>query len=156
MTLAVCSEAPEVEAAAPPKGPTPAAVSEETLEVLVIDDEPLVARALARCLRPNHVTIAAGGREGLALLAEGRNFDLILCDLMMPGLTGMDVHEEITRLHPHALPSLVFISGGCFTERAEAFRASVTVPFLEKPIDLAKLRALLMERAHSARAVAES
>ncbi|MEP7119572.1 MAG: response regulator [Byssovorax sp.] len=153
VTLTASPAVPEVEAAAPPKSsPTSTAIDvDEPLEVLVIDDEPLVARALTRGLRPHRVTIAQGGREGLALLAGGRRFDLILCDMMMPELTGMDVYEEIARLYPHALPSLAFISGGCFTEQTEAFQASVTVPFLDKPIKLARIRALLHERAHRAR-----
>ncbi|MEP7126675.1 MAG: ATP-binding protein [Byssovorax sp.] len=128
-------------------------VVDETFEVLVIDDEPLVARALARGLRPHRVTTTQSGREALALLAEGKRFDLIVCDMMMPELTGMDVHEEIARLYPDALPHLAFISGGSFTERAEEFLARVTVPLLDKPVDFAKIRALLQERARRPRSI---
>ncbi len=156
VTLAAAERASESMATpapvAAPELPAPKPAVNEPFEVLVIDDEPMVARALARGLRPHRVTVTASGREGLALLAEGRRFDLILCDLMMPELTGMDVHEEVKRLYPDALPHLAFISGGSFTERTEAFQAQVTAPFLDKPIDFARIRALLQERSRSAQA----
>ena len=112
-------------------------------QILVIDDEPLVARAVARGLRPHNVTVAANGRIGLGLIAEGQAYDLILCDLMMPEVTGMDVYEELVRLHPTALAKLAFISGGTFTERAREFMIEVNIPLIDKPIDFAQIRALL-------------
>jgi len=115
-------------------------------DVLIIDDEVAVAKAIARGLRQHRVTIVERGREGLALLAEGRRFDLILCDLMMPELTGMDVHDEIARAYPNELGHLAFMSGGAFTERAKAFCERITLPLLDKPIDLKQIRALLPQR----------
>ncbi|MFT3697765.1 MAG: response regulator [Kofleriaceae bacterium] len=112
-------------------------------DVLIIDDEVAVARAIARGLRPNRVTTVETGREGLALLAQGQHFDLILCDLMMPELSGMDVHDEIARTYPQVLVHLAFMSGGAFTERAKEFCARITLPFLDKPIDMKRLRAIL-------------
>ncbi|HEY0254465.1 MAG TPA: ATP-binding protein [Kofleriaceae bacterium] len=129
--------------------PPAEAPSARVLDVLIIDDEIGVARAIARGLRPHNVTIVERGREGLSLLAEGRHFDLILCDLMMPELSGMDVHDEITRAYPHVLPHLAFMSGGAFTERAKEFCARITLPFLDKPIDLKRIRALLQEVRYS-------
>lgn len=116
--------------------------------VLIIDDETAVARAIARGLRPHEVTVVERGRDGLALLGQGQRFDLILCDLMMPELSGMDVHDEIARDYPQALPHLAFMSGGAFTERAKEFVERNIVPFFDKPIDMKRVRALLQERGY--------
>jgi signal transduction histidine kinase len=123
--------------------------SEDVFDVLIIDDEIGVARAIARALRPHRITIVERGRDGLALLAEGRHFDLILCDLMMPELSGMDVYDEIARTYPHALVHLAFMSGGAFTERAKKFCATTTLPFLDKPLDVKRIRALLQQHGHA-------
>ena len=124
-------------------------------DVLIIDDEVAVAKAIARGLRQHRVTIVERGREGLALLAEGRHFDLILCDLMMPELTGMDVHDEIARAYPNELVHLAFMTGGAFTERAKAFCERITLPLLDKPIDLKQIRALLPQGQHQRDAAPE-
>lgn len=134
----------------PAASPPAEAEDHSALDILIIDDEPAVARAIARGLRPHRTTVVDNGRAGLALLAEGRHFDLILCDLMMPELSGMDVHDAIARTYPHALVHLAFMSGGAFTERATEFLARVTLPFFDKPIDLKRLRALLQERSYVA------
>ncbi|HEY6036604.1 MAG TPA: response regulator, partial [Kofleriaceae bacterium] len=134
---------------APVAAPPAEVSSVGACDVLIIDDEVSVARAIARGLRAHRVTIVERGREGLALLAEGRRFDLILCDLMMPELSGMDVHDEIARSYPDELTHLAFMSGGAFTERAKEFCARITLPMLDKPIDLKEIRALLHQRTHA-------
>ena len=134
---------------APVPAPPAEVPSARVCDVLIIDDEVSVARAIARGLRAHRVTIVERGREALALLAEGRRFDLILCDLMMPELSGMDVHDEIARNYPDELTHLAFMSGGAFTERAKEFCARITLPMLDKPIDLKQVRALLEPRTHA-------
>jgi CheY-like chemotaxis protein len=115
--------------------------------LLVIDDEPLVARALMRALKPHQVRHARGGREALGLLATGDEYDLILCDVMMPDLSGMDVYDELSRNRPELIGRLVFMTGGAFTDRAEHFRRRISNPFLDKPLDLGKVRDLLARHA---------
>ncbi len=105
------------------------------LQILVIDDEPLVASTIARLLAPHTVTIAHSGRQALARLDEGTTFDLVFCDLMMPELTGMDVFEQLQASNPPLSERIVFMTGGTFTERAGKFRAAVSNTFLEKPFD---------------------
>ena len=103
--------------------------------ILVVDDDVTLLRAYRRYLGRRHdVVVAYGGEEALALLATDDNFDLILCDLMMPGLDGVGVHERLRRQQPHLLDRLVFCSGGPTTQRCEQFLNEPGVVFIPKPI----------------------
>jgi signal transduction histidine kinase/BarA-like signal transduction histidine kinase len=112
--------------------------------VLVIDDDPLVARALARALSEgNEVEVVADAEHALARLARGELYDVVLCDLMMPGMTGMDLYAEILRRAPKLAARFVFMTGGAFTPRARAFVETVVNPCLQKPIDMRRLRSII-------------
>ncbi len=103
--------------------------------LLLIDDEPLVLRSLSRVLGAIHeVSTAQGVDEALALVDAG-DFDVILCDVMMPHRSGIDFYEQLTRSHPELVSRVVFLSGGAFTDGARDFLAGVTNSTLTKPID---------------------
>jgi PAS domain S-box-containing protein len=113
-------------------------------KVLVVDDERLVGEAIARALsEDNDVEVATEADEALARIARGNRYDVILCDLMMPVMTGMDLYAEIVRVAPKLVGRLVFMTGGAFTARARAFLESVVNPCLEKPLDTSKLRSII-------------
>jgi len=78
----------------------------------------------------------------------GERFDVILCDLMMPELTGMDLHAELEKLAPDQAARMVFVSGGAFTPRARDFLDRVPNARVEKPIDFQNLRVLLRNLSH--------
>lgn len=108
--------------------------------VLVIDDDQAVAVALRRALQSAHdATIMTEARAALDLLNAGEAFDVILCDLMMPDMTGMDFHAELSRAAPAQAAKVVFVTGGVFTDRARAFLEGLTTPLLDKPYDTAAL-----------------
>jgi CheY-like chemotaxis protein/anti-sigma regulatory factor (Ser/Thr protein kinase) len=112
--------------------------------VLIVDDEPLILRSVARLLKDEHdVEIAANGREALTKLAEDGPFDLILCDLMMPEMNGMDLHHAIARSDPDVARRFVFLTGGAYTDSARAFLAQVNNPKLDKPIQPNLLRSVV-------------
>ncbi|WNG23738.1 PAS domain-containing protein [Cystobacter fuscus] len=112
--------------------------------ILVVDDEPYVTRALQRSLSPEHeVATVNGARAALKLLEQGCRYDLILCDVMMPGMTGMDLYAELNRSAPDQAQRVVFMTGGAFTPRALSFLQEVPNPKLSKPLDLRQLRALV-------------
>jgi PAS domain S-box-containing protein len=116
-------------------------------KVLVIDDDPRVGEAIALSLKDEHdITVLTNGRAGLDRIAEGGRFDVILCDLMMPEMTGMDFYREILRVAPQLVGRLVFMSGGAFTPRARAFVEGLPNRCIEKPPDAAKLRELVRRR----------
>lgn len=147
VTLRVSREAPApAPAPAAPPAPDAQEARGDVLRVLIVDDEPLVARALARLLSPHAVTVAGSGRDGLRRLREG-TFDVIFCDLMMPDLSGMDVYAELRGSDPAVADAIVFMTGGAFTDRATDFRASIANPFLDKPLDRAAVRRLVEARA---------
>ena len=107
--------------------------------ILVIDDEPMVGAAIKRSLRGHQVACVTSGADALAKLAAGEQFDVILCDMMMPGMTGPMVHAELLRTSPSLAARMVFITGGAFTPAARAFLDSVPNRTLEKPFAAAAL-----------------
>lgn len=120
----------------------PPAVDGEPLRVLVIDDDPGVSRALSRMLREHKTTLAEGGQPGLDLLLR-EDFDVVLCDLMMPDVSGMDVYEKVRTVRPEIASRIVFITGGAHTAEGRAFLERVPNPKLDKPIARAELRELM-------------
>ncbi len=111
--------------------------------VLVVDDEPSVGMALRRVLADHDVTVLTSAREGLALLIAGQRFDLILSDLMMPDMSGMELHEQVSARFPEAAALMVFLSGGAFTAAGAAFLERVANPHIEKPFDAGQVRELV-------------
>ncbi len=114
--------------------------------VLVIDDEPRMGKALERLLAPDHdVAVAGGAREALDLVERGNTWDVVLCDLMMPGMSGMDLHAELLRRAPDLAGRLVFMTGGAYTQEGQDFLARVPNRRLEKPFRPEVLEGLLRE-----------
>jgi PAS domain S-box-containing protein len=112
----------------------PPSTSSARASILIIDDEPLVRRAIERSLDRDHdVVAAATAAEALARLASGERFDLILCDLMMPEMTGMEMAERLKREDPAVADRMVFLSGGAFTPEAAEFLRTASSRFIEKP-----------------------
>ena len=89
------------------------------------------------------MTIAESGRAALDAIRNEAPFDAIICDLMMPDLTGMDVHELIQQEHPGLERRVIFMTGGVFTERAAKFLERVPNPRLDKPFDPAMVKKLV-------------
>ena len=134
-----------------PRAKTDPPVAVRRGRVLVVDDEPIVARVLGRLLEPDHEVVAlTSAREALARIADGDRFDAILCDLMMPELSGMELHEALGRLAPDQAARMVFVSGGAFSPSAASFLDRVPNQRLVKPFDNTKVRravgALLVEK----------
>jgi CheY-like chemotaxis protein len=110
-------------------------------ELLIIDDEPLVLRAFRRTLAGMHnVAAVSDARGALEMIQQGQAFDLIFCDLMMPGMTGMDFHAVLSDLEPELAARVVFLTGGAFTNTARDYLESVPNRALEKPLHPRALR----------------
>lgn len=118
----------------------------------MVDDEPSIRRALARLLGDVHeVVLATSGAEAQAILTADAAFDVILCDLMMPGMTGMDLHAWLQD-HARALaPRVVFVTGGAFTPRATEYLEKAGNLRIEKPFDSAYVKFLVSELVVAAR-----
>ena len=129
------------ETRAPPATPPPA--GSRRGRILLIEDDPLVARAVRRTLSRDHdVVFVESGRAALRAIAKEK-FDLVISDLMMPEMTGMDLHAELSRTHPAIAARMVFFSGGAFTTAAREFLRRVPNVQIEKPFDPAELRDLI-------------
>jgi PAS domain S-box-containing protein len=137
---------PPARGAAPsPAAPPPARVgkgSPRCGRLLIIDDDVMVARVLARVLEAQHdVRTVHRGKDAIALLDTGEHYDLILCDIMMPEMSGADVHAAVLERDPAQAARMVFITGGAFTPASREFLQRVRNPRLEKPIDAETLLA---------------
>jgi PAS domain S-box-containing protein len=112
--------------------------------LLVIDDEPMIRTCIRRLLEDEHaITCPKTATEALALIDGGMRFDLILCDVLMPGLSGIDLHAELLSRHPDQARRMAFMSGGVFTPRAIEFMRLIPNRRIEKPFDVAQLKLLV-------------
>jgi signal transduction histidine kinase/CheY-like chemotaxis protein len=127
------------EPAAAPKGGSAA-------RVLIVDDEPIVARAAVRVLAGYDVLVVNSAGEALRLFESGERYDAVLCDLMMPQMTGMELHARVAAFAPDLAARFVFITGGAFTDAAEEFLRTTPNGWIEKPFDRRGLRSAV-ERA---------
>ena len=80
-------------------------------------------------------------------MIRGEHVDVIFCDLMMPVMTGMVLHEEQIRTAPHQAEQMVFVTGGAFTLAAREFLEAVPNLRIEKPFDWDALKAIIRTRA---------
>jgi two-component system cell cycle sensor histidine kinase/response regulator CckA len=120
--------------------------------VLVVDDEQAIRTVVVRMLKGEHdLVTAASGEAAQAILERDQDFDVILCDLMMPDKTGMELHEWLLARYPALATRVVFLSGGAFTDRASAYVTGTGNLRIEKPYDPAKLKRLVAELVTAAR-----
>jgi signal transduction histidine kinase len=112
--------------------------------VLVVEDEQAVGRMLQKLLSvDDSVTWVASGTEALSRIKEQPIFDLILCDLMMPEMTGMDFYAALASRSESLARRVVFMTGGAFTPTAREFLDRVDNPRIDKPVDITRLRQLV-------------
>lgn len=109
--------------------------------MLIIDDEPGLARALGRMLKEHAVTEAASAEEALALVEGGRDFDVVVCDVNLPVCSGPDLQGRLSALRPVLARRMVFTTGGALTEDSGEFLDQLEPwRLLEKPITPQRLR----------------
>ncbi|MEZ4240572.1 MAG: response regulator [Myxococcota bacterium] len=115
--------------------------------VLIVDDEVPIARALQRVLSTCDVEVVHDGHTALATLTGGARFDVVLCDLMMPGMAGSELYERLRATHPELAGRFVFMTGGAFTRHGHSFLERAGVRVLEKPFDPRQVVAVVEEVA---------
>jgi nitrogen-specific signal transduction histidine kinase len=135
-----------VKTTVPPKPSLPPA--RRRGRILVVDDERMILNMVGRVLGWAHdVKTTTSAREAIAHVEAGK-FDVIICDLMMPDMTGMDLYAELFRRDPELAGRIIFLTGGAFTPRARDFLDEVQNARLEKPFDHPALKALVNARVH--------
>ncbi len=126
----------------PPPPPAPKAT--RRARVLVVDDEPMIGSSIRRVLAADHdVEVTTSGAEALQSIDAGARYDVILCDLMMPEMTGMELHDALQTRAPDQADKMVFLTGGTFTDRAHAFVEARPTRVHHKPLPPAQLRDII-------------
>jgi len=134
----------------PPAEEAPLAVAQarapkpgKRLRVLVIDDEVLICRSLQRLLGRRHdVEYCTSAIEALAR-GDLDRFDAVLCDLAMPGVSGVDFYERVVKEWPQLADRIGFLSGGSLTERIRRHADTFSARLVDKPFETDKLDALV-------------
>lgn len=122
-------------------------MSEERRRVLVVDDEPYIGRIIQLKLEdgPYDVELALDGRSALTLLRSQDAIDVILLDIMMPHMSGLDVLAQLRQLpHRRATPVIMLTGKGQEADRERAASLGAT-DFLTKPFSPKKLLARIDE-----------
>jgi CheY-like chemotaxis protein len=113
--------------------------------LLVVDDDPLVARSVRRLLGGDqHVTLAPDGRSALEELRKNR-YDIILCDVVMPEMDGVSLLEAVRVERPAAASRFVFMTGSLFDCESRQRIQAVSAPCVNKPLDIAELTLALAQ-----------
>jgi len=115
------------------------------LRMLFVDDEASILRSYKRAFKGHEVVTVMNGKEALAAIAERADFDLVICDLSMPTMSGMQLYHAVHECNPKLAARFIFATGGATQRELEEFLRSVTNRVLEKPFDLAVLRGIISE-----------
>ncbi|MDB4988272.1 MAG: sensory box histidine kinase/response regulator [Myxococcaceae bacterium] len=118
--------------------------------ILVLDDEPLIGEFLAGALDAHQVDLTTDGHQAITRAEDG-SYDLVLCDLRMPRMSGIEFYRELKRKRPDLASCFVLMTGAAIDEELQAFLSSNAVPVLRKPFDMNELNHCV---ARSARAKA--
>jgi two-component system cell cycle sensor histidine kinase/response regulator CckA len=119
--------------------------------VLVVDDEALLRTLMVRLLAGHEVVSVSSGKEAQDVLEHDQRFDLILCDLMMPDQTGVDIYKWLKQRNARLAERVVFTSGGAFGEATTQYLAECGVLKLAKPFDTRLFKEVVSERIRSAK-----
>jgi CheY-like chemotaxis protein len=115
--------------------------------ILVVDDEVMVTNAIRRIIGNTHdIVVVFRAQDALRRISSGESFDLILCDLLMPEMTGMALFHTLAVLAPQQGNRMLFMTGGTFSADAAAFVDAQSERVIEKPFDKATLMAAISGR----------
>jgi len=126
--------------------PTPA--PSVALRILVLDDEPLIGDFLAGALESHYMDVTSEADDALKLAADG-SYDLVLCDLRMPHMSGIDFYSELSRRRPDLRSSFVLMTGAALDEDVQSFLKANDIPILRKPFELNELHQFIGRAARA-------
>jgi PAS domain S-box-containing protein len=131
----------------PTPKPSPVPEKVRPAKILVIDDELAIGRVIKRILSPYHeVTVMDRAGDALECIGNGGHFDVILCDLMMPEISGMEFFANLSQIAPETAAKVVFLTAGAFTPAARGFLATVPNSRLDKPFSINALKAAVSKQ----------
>jgi CheY-like chemotaxis protein len=119
--------------------------------VLVVDDEPLVADAIRLVLNDEFdVATTTDPAQALVWLTSDTWYDVILCDVMMPKMNGVELRNRVHAKNPALAARIIFVTGGILMASVHALLEGVPNLVLAKPFDFASLRDLIRRRTLAA------
>ena len=119
--------------------------------VLVVDDEAGLRAAMVRMLREHETIQASSGAEAREILEHDQAFDVIISDMMMPDISGMELHQWLAETHPALAAELIFVTGGAFTPLARKYLGKISNIRLEKPFNSANFKKIVGDRIQMAK-----
>jgi two-component system NtrC family sensor kinase len=124
--------------------PLPGGGDAKPLSILVVDDEPHILHYMRATLESwgHTVEVASDGSYALERALAGP-FDVIICDLRMPHLSGRDMYTKLARQDPRVAERIIFATGDTVRGDTLQFLEALGRPYLHKPFTLAELRAAL-------------
>jgi len=145
LPLSQARPAPEMPPARP-RPPLPAPAGARRGRILLVDDEPDIRRSISKFLTRTgwQVDLADSGEEGLRLLEEGE-YEVVLCDLRMPGMSGHEFYRHLQAQEAPAVQRLIFMTGDVLSPEASRFLAEARRPVLSKPFALRDLMEVLAQ-----------
>ena len=110
--------------------------------ILVVDDEEVLLRAITEILEYDglEVVTSNNARDALAMITRGERFDVILSDLAMPNMTGMEFFDALKALDANLAQRVLFMSGGAVTAKSDNFLNALAKKCIAKPFKGAELR----------------
>src|SRR5262249_5190487 len=113
---------PTVQAPVDDVAPLPVPIGKQRGRLLVIDDDSAIRRSFTRFVRDRHVVVGAdSAAAALQHFQDGERFDVILCDIMMPGINGREFFARVQAFAPEQAERIVFMTGGAFTAETREF-----------------------------------
>lgn len=115
------------------------------MNILIVDDDVFFQNLISLdLLKSGHtVTLADEGRKAISIINRNKNFDVIICDVNMPVLTGPALILSLKQIYPKKLPVIIIVSA---SQDGEAFMHKIEIPhdyYFEKPVDMAALNKVL-------------
>jgi len=130
---------------------TKKAAPEKQKSILVVDDSRAVRRTLKRTLgRTFMLELAESGAEGLQLLKNGHEYDLILCDLVMPEMGGVEYLHSVAEHHAASASKVVFMTAYAFSPEIQQKLADLPNRVIEKPVTVQQIETILQDISYRA------
>ncbi|MEJ2748871.1 MAG: ATP-binding protein, partial [Anaerolineae bacterium] len=122
------------------------AKEKDGIHILIIDDETSVRQILSRALKRDGYQVDAvpDGQTGLGCLSD-QSYDLILCDIRMPGLDGPDFYSRAQDKCPHLAQRIIFMTGDTLNPPTQLFLNDINPPYLNKPFELQDLERIVQQ-----------
>ncbi|MBM3118174.1 MAG: PAS domain S-box protein [Chloroflexi bacterium] len=110
-------------------------------KILVVDDEPVIQEFISKVLTTEgHEVETVDNAEDALEMVKSKRYRLILLDIKMPGMSGIELYEHLQKIAPSLLQRVVFVTGDVVGARTMAFLAKTRVPRIMKPFDAKRLR----------------